>query len=74
MSIRNFINPILVFLTLIFATTQNANEILIYADSIEYDDEENIIAKGNAKIISEDQILFSELIILNQFIYWCSPT
>ena len=66
MSIRNFINPILVFLILIFTTTQNANEILIYADSIEYDDEKNIIAKGNAKIISEDQILFSELIILNQ--------
>ena len=43
-----------------------AKETLIYADSIQYDDDENIIAKGNAKIISDNQILISDLVILNQ--------
>ena len=28
----------------------NAKEILIYADNISYDDDENIIARGNAKV------------------------
>ena len=43
-----------------------AKETLIYADSIQYDDDENVIAKGNAKIISDNQILISDLVILNQ--------
>ena len=46
-----------------------ANEIIIYADSINYDSEKNIIAKGNAKIIKKvglnEQILTSDLIIIN---------
>ena len=32
-----------------------AKEILIYADSITYDEEENIIAKGNAKIFQKNR-------------------
>ena len=43
-----------------------AKETLIYSDSIQYDDYEIIIAKGNAKIISDNQILISDLVILNQ--------
>ena len=49
-----------------YTNLQNAKEILIYADSIEYDKYNNVIAKGNAKIISDNQILLSELIILNE--------
>ena len=42
-----------IFLNIIFYTNiQLAKELLIYADSIDYDSQNNIIAKGNAKIIS----------------------
>ena len=34
------------------STLQNAKETLIYADSITYDQDDNLIAKGNVKIIS----------------------
>ena len=51
---------------LFFANLQNAEEILIYADNIDYDSEKNIIAKGNAKIISENRIIISDLIIYNK--------
>ena len=57
---------ILICIINFYTNLQNAKEILIYADSIEYDKYKNVIAKGNAKIISDNQILFSELIILNQ--------
>ena len=58
-----------IFITLFFVVficfsyNQAAKEILIYADSITYDKEKNIIAKGNAKIISDKQIIISDLII-----------
>ena len=40
------------FILLLFITNFNsAKEILIYADSITYDEEQNVIAKGNAKIV-----------------------
>jgi len=55
------------FLIIIFYTNiQLANEILLYADSIQYDSEQNIIAKGNVKIIKNNQIITSDLIIYNQ--------
>ncbi len=44
----------------------NAKEILIYADSITYDNEENIIARGNAKIFQKNQLITSDLIIYNK--------
>ena len=44
----------------------NAKEILIYADSISYDENENIIARGNAKIFQENQIIISDLIIYDK--------
>ena len=47
---------------------QNANEVLIYADQITYDQKNNIIAKGKAKILYENKIISSNLIIYSQLI------
>ena len=48
---------ILLFLFLIITTQHSAKEILIYADSIDYDSQSNIIGKGKVKIISKNEIL-----------------
>lgn len=60
-------NTILIFLSIFFVffytSNQYAKEILIYADNIYYDNENNLVAKGNAKIISENEIIISNLII-----------
>ncbi len=50
----------------IFPNFNNAKEILIYADSISYDEEKNIIAKGNAKVFQDNKLILSDLIIINQ--------
>ena len=61
------INIIILFLfVIIFPNFNNAKEILIYADSISYDEEENIIAKGNAKIFQDNKLILSDLIIINK--------
>ena len=58
---------IIIFIFLVFTNkTFNANEVLMYADSITYDSKKNIIAKGNAKIISENRIIQSNIIIYNK--------
>ena len=56
------------FLTLILLlpNINNAEEILIYADKINYDENQNIIANGNAKILKGKQLIISNLIIYNQ--------
>ena len=56
------------FLTfiLLLPNINNAEEILIYADKINYDENQNIIANGNAKILKGQQLIFSNLIIYNQ--------
>ena len=65
--IHNLIFLIFFFIfSLTIPNLNNAKEILIYADSISYDEDENIIAKGNAKIFQENQIILSELIIYNK--------
>ena len=51
---------------LLVTNHQNANEILIYADKISYDQQYNIIAKGKAKILYENNIISSDLIIYSQ--------
>ena len=62
-----FILKIFLVLTFILIPSfNNAKEILIYADSISYDNEENIIAKGNAKIFQDDKLILSDLIIMNK--------
>ena len=57
------------FFIIFFIFTPNlnkANEILIYADSISYDENDNIIARGNAKIFQSDNLIISDLIIYNK--------
>ncbi len=44
----------------------NAKEILIYADSISYDEDKNIIARGNAKIFQNNKLIISNHIIYNK--------
>ena len=65
---KSFFNPkfFLVLIFILFPSFNNAKEILIYADSISYDNEENIIAKGNAKIFQDDKLILSDLIIINK--------
>ncbi len=58
-----------IFLILFFSlltNNQNANELLIYADKINYDQQNNIIAKGKAKILYKNNIISSNLIIYSQ--------
>ena len=57
------------FLVLIFSlitNQQNAKEILLFADQITYDQKNNIVAKGNAKILYEKNIISSNLIVYSQ--------
>ncbi len=51
---------------LVFAKFNNANEILLYADNISYDEDENIIAKGNAKIFQNNELIVSDIIIFER--------
>ncbi len=53
----------ILFILLSLPNLNNANETLIYADDISYDENENIIAKGNAKIFYKNEFIFSDLII-----------
>ncbi len=59
-------NFFFILIILIIPNYNNAKEILIYADSISYDEDENIIAKGNAKIVQMNKLIYSDLIIYNQ--------
>ena len=51
---------------LLLTSNQYAKEILIYADNITYDQQNNIIAKGKAKVLFENNIITSDLIIYSQ--------
>ena len=53
-------------ITLFFTNTQLASEILIYADNIDYDKNDNLVANGNVKILFGNQILASDLVIFNK--------
>ena len=64
--INNLIFKFKIFLILgllLFPSFNNAKEILIYADNISYDEDKNIIARGNAKIFQNNEFIFSDLII-----------
>jgi len=66
-NIINFLKKFfLILFILIIPNYNSAEEILIYADSISYDEDENIVAKGNAKIFQMNKFIFSDLIIYNQ--------
>ncbi len=53
-------------LILFYPNFNNAKEILIYADTIDYDENENIVARGNAKIFQNNSLIVSDLIIYNK--------
>ena len=53
-------------ITLFFTNTQLASEILIYADNIDYDKNDNLVANGNVKILFGNQILASDIVIFNK--------
>ncbi len=61
-----YLRLLLVSFLIFIPNFNDAKEILIYADSISYDDEENIIAKGNAKIFQKNKLIISDLIIYNK--------
>ncbi len=66
-NIINFLKRfVLILLISIVPNYNSAEEILIYADSISYDEDENIIARGKAKIFQMNKLIFSDLIIYNQ--------
>ena len=54
---------LIILIILFFPNLNRAEEILIYADSISYDDNQNIIARGNAKIFKNSSFIISDLII-----------
>ena len=56
----------LLFILLSPLNSQNASEILIYADEIFYDKDNNLIGRGKAKILFENQVINSDLIIYNK--------
>ena len=56
-----------IFLIIIYIPSfNNAKEILMYADTITYDENENIIARGNAKIFQNNELIISDLIIYDK--------
>ena len=63
---KYFFNLCCILFFLIITNQQNASEIMIYADQITYDQKNNIIAKGDAKILYENNIISSNLIIYSQ--------
>ena len=68
--IRNITKKLYIFIFIISLilvnNRQNAAEVLIYGDDISYDQDKNIIAKGRAKILYQNQIISSNLIIYSQ--------
>ena len=66
MFLKKYSKIFFILFFLLITNQQNANELLIYADQITYDQQNNIIAKGKAKILYENKIISSNLIIYSQ--------
>ena len=64
--VKRFIVFIFFFLSLTGTKQNYGEELLIFADDISYDKDENIIAKGKAKVINGNKIITSELIIYSK--------
>ena len=64
--VKRFIIFIFFFLCLTGTKQNYGEELLIFADDISYDKDENIIAKGKAKVINGNKIITSELIIYSK--------
>ena len=58
-----FINTLILVTIIFIPNFNNAKELLIYADNISYDENKNIIARGNAKIFQKNNLIVSDLII-----------
>ena len=54
------------FILFFYTNNQNARETLIYADNISYDKNQNIVAKGKAKVLHKGKIITSDLIIYSK--------
>ena len=63
---KNIFHIFVLLFFFLITNQQNAKEILIYADEISYDQQNNIIAKGKAKILYDNNIISSDLIIYSQ--------
>ena len=63
---KNKLFFVTLFSTLFWSLISISKEIEVYADSINYDSNNNIVAKGNAKVIDQDRILTSNIIIINK--------
>ena len=48
-----------------FTSNQYAEEALIYADTINYNNKKDLVARGSVKIISQNQVITSDLAIIN---------
>ena len=57
--VKRFIVFIFFFLSLTGTKQNYGEELLIFADDISYDKDENIIAKGKAKVINGNKIITS---------------
>ena len=64
--VKKFIIFIILFLSLTVTKQNYGEELLIFADDISYDKNENLIAKGKAKVINGNKIITSELIIYSK--------
>ena len=64
--INFFISVFFSLIIFFYTNIQNATEIIIFADNINYDNKKNVIAKGNVKIIKNNEILTSDLVIYNK--------
>ena len=56
----------LIFFILLIPNNNYAKQILIYADNINYDSEQVIVARGKAKIQYGEQLITSDIIIYNK--------
>ena len=58
---------LIIYLFLILITNnQYAKETLIYADFIDYNSDKDLVAKGNVKIMSQNEVITSDLVIINE--------
>ena len=64
--IKFFVSVFFSVIIFFYPNIQNATELIIFADNINYDNKKNVIAKGNAKIIKNNEIFTSDLIIYNK--------
>ena len=63
---KKFVFSLILLFSFFCTSLQNAKETLIYADAIDYDKDENLIATGNVKVIRKNEIIISDKIIFKE--------